>query len=440
MNPQTYPPKTFTRNNGTVKNVSDEDKFYRDQRWLVAHNGWNTGQRINPNQRWSITQMLNYGVRGFALDIEGDDQQNMELQHDILVDSVKGWLTIRDELKTWMEKPENSREVVTLFFESRVSGPRRGHQTSPLHELDESLKAISCYRSGRQAQEKAIRYYKLKELIDGDPDRPYSHRLFAFIEKQPDEGPQSVFPEMRKSFCENIYGNDSLREKTWVDLRDESFISALAPMFMNHFGVVADGDEFDRNSTRLIMKHSIAFAFAFGGRFPAFISLDYINWKAGNVGPIDAIGALQTARTLTVTPFQFYKVNDFDSVHVAFDVDGDYNIKDTRIIGFDVDIDDKGITDIKPVWGDKNAVGVSGVQLVSVGKRGLVNMRYKMGSDNWSDNWLTQYEKFGDSNNNKEATYEFYQSKIVGVCVRQQKGYGATDFATAAISWPDENV
>jgi len=439
MTPETFPPKTFSRNNGSVKNVSDENKSYRHQRWLVAHNGWNTEQRINPNQRWSITQMLDYGVRGFALDIEGDDQQDLELKHDILVDSVKGWLGIRDELKTWMEKPENGREIVTLFFESRVSGPERGKQTSPLHALDESLKAISCYRSGRQVQEDAIRYRKLKEMIDGDADHP-SHRLFVFIEKEPDEGWQRVFPVMRKSFSENIYGNPSLKEKTWTDLRDGSSISELSPMFMNHFGLVPDGDEFDRNTTRLIVKHSIAFAFAFSGCFPAFISLDYINWKPGDVGPMDAIGALQAARTLSVSPFQFRKVNDFDSVHVAFDVDADYNIKDTRITGFDVDIDDKGITDIKPIWGDKNSVGVSGVQLVSVGKRGLVNMRYKTGTNGWPEKWLTKYEKFGDSNNNKEATYEFYQSVIVGVCVRQQQGYGATDFATAAIRWPDENV
>jgi len=428
--------RTFTTNSGQIKNVSDEETRYMDQRWLVAHNGWNTTQLANRNQCRSLTELLDYGVRGFALDIEGHTQQDQILKHDILIDSVKDWLPIRDELKNWLEKPENSREIVTLFFESRLTGPNgKEKQTTPLHELDESLKVISCYRSGRTVQETAIRYFKLKELIDGAEDRPYAQRLFAFIEREPDEGAQSLFPVMRSTFGENVYGNASLQETTWVDLREGSVKSEYQPTFMNHFGLTASGDEFDRNSTRLIMKHSVAFAFAFLGWFPTFVSLDYINWEAGNVGPIDAMGALQSGRTLSVFPFQFYKVNDFDSVRVNFDFDADYNIKDTRIIGFAVAIGEKGIADIYPRWGDKTSTCVSGVELVSVGGQGLVNMRYKVGKGAWG-NWLTSLAKPGDSGVNNHAVYEFYEAAMIGICVRQQKGYGATDFAAAALRWP----
>jgi hypothetical protein len=431
------PPKTFKTQSGSVKNISNEETYYRDQTWLVAHNGWNTTQLANRNQCRSLTELLDYGVRGFALDIEGDTQQAQVLKHDILIDSVKDWLPIRDELKAWLEKPENSREIVTLFFESRLTGPNgQGRQTTPLHELDESLKAISCYRSGKTAQENAIRYYKLKELIDGTTDRPFAQRLFAFIEKEPDEGSQSLFPVMRKTIAENVYGDDSLNEKTWTDLRDGSFKSDYAPTFMNHFGRTASGNEFDRNATGLIMKHAIAFAFAFRGHYPTFVSLDYINWEPGNIGPIDAIGALQSARRLAVFPFQFFKVNDFDSVQVAFDFDKDFNITDRRIIDFDVDDDDKGITGIYPQWGDKTGPSVSAVELVSVGKRGLVNMRYKVGKGAWGPWKLPKNPKPGDSDVNHHAVYEFYEAALIGICVRRQEGYGATDFAAAALMWP----
>ena len=88
--------RTFTTNSGQIKNVSDEETRYMDQRWLVAHNGWNTTQLANRNQCRSLTELLDYGVRGFALDIEGHTQQDQILKHDILIDSVKDWLPIRD--------------------------------------------------------------------------------------------------------------------------------------------------------------------------------------------------------------------------------------------------------------------------------------------------------------------------------------------------------
>ncbi|MES2112602.1 MAG: hypothetical protein V4577_27860 [Bacteroidota bacterium] len=52
--------------------INNLSGFFKDQRWLVAHNAWNNNQYTGNNQSKTITELLNYGVRGFALDIYGD--------------------------------------------------------------------------------------------------------------------------------------------------------------------------------------------------------------------------------------------------------------------------------------------------------------------------------------------------------------------------------
>src|ERR1700761_7675017 len=54
--------------------------MYKDYRWLAAHNGWNTTPPLN-NQCYTISELLSYGVRGLALDIWGDSEDKLHLQH-----------------------------------------------------------------------------------------------------------------------------------------------------------------------------------------------------------------------------------------------------------------------------------------------------------------------------------------------------------------------
>ncbi len=267
--------------------------MFKDQHWLVAHNAWNT--QIAANQCKSITELLNYGVRGFALDVYGDDEASLHLQHGHgNIASRTPWEKIRNELKTWLAAHKN--EVVTLFFESYLTGPKLGKTPAhtALQALDNSLKNIPCYVSGKANQEYAITNKTLEALITENK------RLFAFIEKEPDEGTQPIFPAMTSNFAENVYGDASLKLGTWVNMREGS--AKTNPLtFMNHFGNAPTGSEWERNRRDLLLHHADAFYTTFGNRYPNFVSLDYINWDKQDNAPIEAVRSLLW-RTLAKSP------------------------------------------------------------------------------------------------------------------------------------------
>jgi hypothetical protein len=262
---------------------------FKDQRWLTAHNAWNTED--NPaNQCKTITELLDYGIRGFALDIYGDDEDSLHLQHGHgnVISSIK-WKVIRDELKAWMNK--NRDQVVTLFFESYLTGPKPGDSVTQqsktaLGSLDKSLKAIASYKPGRHVQEDAINTKDISALI-GNGTGTKTQRLFAFIEKEPDEGAQTLFPVMTTIFAENDYGNVATNPDTWTNLRSGS--SKSNPIgFLNHFGSAPTGSEWERNAPKTILHHVNDFRTAYN-KYPSFISLDYINWGDDNNGPIEVL-------------------------------------------------------------------------------------------------------------------------------------------------------
>ncbi len=257
--------------------------LFQHQRWLGAHNAWNT--EIAPNQCKTVTELLDYGVRGFALDIYGDDENSLHLQHgnDNPASSTP-WKVVKEELDAWLSTPGNEQAVVTLFFESYLDGPLPipvPHEPTPLECLDRSLRRISCYAGGRKEQEDLIHTKTLAELVSART------RLFAFIEEEPKQGPQTVFPVMRKTFAENMYGNPSVHKDTWVELRPGSSWSNRL-VFMNHFGDAPTGSEWARNDPALLKEHMEAI-FGICGRYPNFVSLDYINWSATDRGPIQAV-------------------------------------------------------------------------------------------------------------------------------------------------------
>ena len=95
---------------------------FRDQHWLVAHNAWNTEQAAGlANQKFNIADLLDYGVRGLALDIYGSDEDSLYLSHG---GATTTWSKVRDELNHWLAAHPN--EIVTLFFESYLTGPEKG--------------------------------------------------------------------------------------------------------------------------------------------------------------------------------------------------------------------------------------------------------------------------------------------------------------------------
>lgn len=254
--------------------------FISQQRWLAAHNAWNT--EIAPNQCKTVTELLNYGVRGFALDIWGDDEPSLHLQHGPgNLASWTDWSVVRDELHNWLTA--NDQDVVVLLFESYLTGPKPGDSNpSPLEALGNSLSRITGYKAGRTVQEGGLSHTTLAQLAKDN------HRLFAFIEKEPQEGGQDLFPVMRRSFTENMYGDDSLQRETWTNLRPGSDLGKEL-VFLNHFGNAPTGSQWDRNDPNLIVEHMEAFALVCGGDYPCFVSLDYIDWNDENRGPIQAM-------------------------------------------------------------------------------------------------------------------------------------------------------
>ncbi len=393
--------------------LNNRDGSFRDQRWLAAHNAWNTKDPFYTNQVKSITQLLNYGVRGLALDIYGDNEAKLHLQHGHAnLESWKDWNVIRDEIGAWLEK--NPTEIVSLFFESYLN---RG---DALDGLENSLKAISCYKPGRGPQGSAAQSMTLNRLVDAN------QRLFAFLETEPDKkngqlSNQSQFPLMTDVFAENLYGDNSLKVPHWVDLRDGSRKQSNRVTFMNHFGNNASGSEWDRNQPSLIKTHAEDFVFAFDGRYPNFISLDYINWDDSNKGPIEAIKALVQRQDVRVKAFsQWSTVYGFDEVHTDF--------ANEPVTGFSVETKrGLGIVNIKAERGGSAAVNQ--VEVINQPGYGIVNMRYQVLGSPMSK-WLTEFETANDVAP-KDRWYFQITSPCLGIAVRKSSRYGVVDFSMA---------
>ncbi len=411
-------------------NLNLEKKVFKDQRWLVAHNAWNTEQSPN-NQRWNIADLLDYGVRGLALDIHGS-KDNLFLRHAGLLESRTNWEKVRNEIKEWIE--ENPREIVTLFFESYLD-------PAALAQLSETLNGIGGFEGWDSSltpdqvatlakrQTDAISKRTLTSLIDGGTDTQGNalkpKRLFAFIEKEPDEGPQTLFPLMTDWFAENVYGDASLDEDTWVNGRDGSNPKTNKLLtFMNHFGNAPSGSQWDRNDPDLIVKHADAFMFTFFGHYPNFISLDYIDWSEKNPGPIKAIQKLKSAENHYTTAFSWDEVNSFDE-YKFYIKHGEGH----EITGFTVDTaKGEGIVKIVPKRGA--TAGVRAIQVVNVPGYGIVNMRYKTDGD-WKD-WMTNFEKDTDVDTTNLSTHKVRTDhELIGIACRMADGYGVVDFAIA---------
>jgi len=247
-------------------------------------------------------------------------------------------------------------------------------------------------------------------------------RLFAFIENEPAEGAQEIFPVMRAVFAENEHGNGALDINTRTDLRENS--NSQNPLtFLNHFGKAPTGSEWERNAPDLIIKHAQAFAFVFGGRYPNFISLDFINWNAANPGPVKAFESLQKQKNFQVSGFKWTKVNSFGDVAISLGTN--------KITGFVVGVETgKGITRI---IGENRAStsSITGIQLVNVPGHGIVNMRIQKNNGVWEP-WLTPFEQITDQNDPNLATHVITGS-LIGFCGRTSDGYGIVDFAAAYI-------
>ncbi len=403
-----------------------DTRKFKDQRWLTAHNAWNTTPPLN-NQCFTITELLNYGVRGFALDIWGDDEHSLHLQHggaNPLTATV--WKKVVDELDAWLTS--HPREIVVLFFESYLAGPEDWHITSsPLHDLDKSLSSIKCYKSGKGNQQAAMLHCNFSILIDGMDEQgnviTTPQRLFAFIEKEPDEGRQNLFPVMTEFFAENVYGDESLNPGIWANLRKASSHDKNRMTFLNHFGNAPTGDEWNRNNTEKIVKHAQDFLFNFNGRYPNFISLDFINWNNVNAGPMEAVSQLQSKPDLVITAFKWDKVSTYDDVVIT--------LSEKKITGFKVEIaQGQGITKIIPLYAETTD-RIINIQLVNEPGHGIVNMRYMTLAGKWTD-WLTGFEEITRGTDPNLATHSI-AGTLLGFCCRTSDGYGVVDFATASI-------
>jgi hypothetical protein len=406
--------KSTTTDSSEITGLAYE--YYYGQCWIAAHNAWNTALNPANNQGHTITELLDYGVRGFALDIWGD-KGHLHLQHGASNPaSSNDWDNIRDELKIWMAN--NPNEIVTLFFESYLNGPKPKHQNSktPVKELSQSLSQIPSYAGKRKEQEDAMLKTKVTELITTNK------RLFAFLEEEPVEGPQTFFPVMRELFAENNYGKDSVNLHTWNRLRAGSNYNNPFT-FMNHFGDSPAGTENDEGE---IFKHARDYTFNYGGRRPMFISLDRIGASKHGKGVIEILAKIPKER-YHISPFTFTKIDEDNWNDVVMD------LKQTKIVGFDITSKGgSGITSITPIYQDAttDAFGVTMVELVSVEGYGIVNMRYsKESTAAWGD-WLTSYETSADTG--MSAVVYRANGYFTGICCRTEGDFGVTDVALAS--------
>ena len=389
--------------------------YYYGQCWIAAHNSWNTALSPANNQQYTITELLNYGVRGFALDIWGD-KGHLHLQHgNDNPASANNWDNIRDELKDWMAN--NPNEIVTLFFESYLNGPIQGQSTSsPLEELSDSLGKIDSYVTGRTDQETAIMQKTIADMITAN------QRLYAFLEEEPKQGHQTLFPVMRKLFAENHYGADSVDIHSWNRIRqDSNYKNPLT--FMNHF---RDSPAISDNSVDQIFKHTRDFTFNFGGRRPMFISLDNIDASKKGQGVIEVLKKIPAARYI-ISPFTFTDIekDKWNDVDMYMDRRPIIDFKLSSAGG-------KGITRIVAIYqgGGRKKPAVTEVQLLQQAGYGIVNMRFRKASDKDWGKWQTQFGRPGDSNT--KSVIHTAKGTFVGICSRREGNYGVTDVAFAS--------
>jgi hypothetical protein len=464
---------------------------YNQIRCLTAHNafsnpnrGYSTSDPIFTNQRISITSQLTFGVRALMLDVywQNDPQKPYYNQvvcaHSNLIIRPEydiRFQSILDEITTWMQKPENKNEVVTLFFEDYVDGHH--------NILAQQLRSTKLWFDNAQCESAAIEGWPtLGDMCHNN------QRLVAFVEKTPlqkqkesFDDPKKLIPHTYDYVVETTYGEDSTNIDNWSNNRSSSapldgpakfqktdtktrIIKRISTenslALVNHFKTFPNWQSSDYkgkiNHISFLQKH-IDYYIWNNHRVPNFLALDFVD-VGGSKEALDYLGTKQPMFGYSWTPFigeMHPKTIDWSTEYfisipapwflAGIDVidEGGYGITNMMTYG-STDYHKQDLA-IFPAFGrahDDPHIGwvnnefsgkkrsfmcpqgtyIDAIQVAKHHQWGIVNLRCHMQGRGWA-NWITNNEK----ENAEAISVPHIVNRIGGFHIQYQGGHGLVD-------------
>jgi hypothetical protein len=462
------------------------DKPYNQAHWLAAHNaftnphnGYSLDDNFYTNQRSSITDQLQYGVRGLLLDIYWQNNPNDRFYNQIVCAHTATVIRqerdilfqdVLNEITTWMQRQENRDEVVTLFFEDYINGH---HDT-----LAQQLRATGLWFNNARCEKAATGGWPtLREMCQQDPQNHESHRLVAFVEKTPldKQNTSDKIPHTYDYVVETKYGHTGVDEATNIDtwatkrsasapldgpakLRRISAENTLA--LVNHFKNTpfwTTSNYANRLNHLGFLKQHIDYYIWNNRRVPNFLALDFADVGGGREA-IAYLGTKQAMYGYSWTPFvgeMHPGTIDWDTEYfismpapyylVGIEVidEGGYGITNMMTYGTaDYHKQNLGIfpafgralKDPNVGWVNNEFKGkqrsfvcpqgtyIDAVQVAKHHKWGIVNLRCHMRDRGWA-NWITDNEK----ENAEAVTVPHIVSRICGFHIKYEGGHGLVD-------------
>ncbi len=284
----------------------DPEKAYDENAWIGSHNAFaNFAEGFwYAQQTSSIATQLALGTTTLLLDIWYRDDDVYLIHGD------HGWIqpfvanvklsTALSDIKKFLTSPDG--EVVTIVFEDKVADPHRGlikkaFETSDTWDMVFDIKAAKVAENG---------WPTLSELMDqGTP-------LVVFTSRKSDPD----FAYQWEYMTENVYGDASLDEKTWLDKRDDSSeLGALPLTALNHFPSWSASDfiltqwldrSSDDNAEPVIRKMYEA-CFTKCKKYPNWINADFweVPESGGLIEAVTKLNALLKDESATSTQSGF---------------------------------------------------------------------------------------------------------------------------------------
>jgi hypothetical protein len=423
---------------------------YNELKYLTAHNAYAAPkygyQLIDPlltNQKKSVTDQLNCGVRGLMLDIYWDGSEKVVCAHgSSTIIAHVDLAVILDEISDFLRC--NGREIVTIFFEDYLSDHYR--------KLADALQTTGYWFDFSAYDVPRNGWPEVETMLAN------GHRIVAFLEKTTDRESMNL-PYLYDYAVETVYGDASLDHNSWVKKRDESSIlsggsgklrreDTLA--IVNHFKTVPAWSTSDYEGNISSEKNLIGHIDDFydeHGRTPNTIATDFIGsgfqrqalehlnrikpdfvdtkhsgWLVGNSVDWDSQASFRIPDGRKLVGVRVYNERGYGLIDIAFchapaDALDDTHEREcgTPIFG----LFDKGqeYAAYAPP-----GMAIDGLTVAKYERYGLVNLKIHFGSK--GSGWLTKNEG-SDAEMIREGPRA--GTAIRKIAVRSEGGHGLVD-------------
>lgn len=196
MNTAAFATKSNGLNSESITLYDYSEPFHKHA-WLVAHNAYSNDNIFSNQYGLSITDQLNFGVRGFMLDIyDGSDGIYLCHKNCFLSNYGKFFDAISYSILPFLR--ENPREIITVFLEDHSSRDLLEKELKKIHGLNEIMFHPQTWVTHTN-------WPTLDELI------AQNQRLFIITDKKENAG----YYEMHENEVHLIHGQDISVENYW---------------------------------------------------------------------------------------------------------------------------------------------------------------------------------------------------------------------------------